>query len=713
MDEREISLGQNIAWLKTAVQYAKGVGPHLSKVFARLNIHTFEDVLYHLPFRYLDRRQISAMNMLQPGKNRCVTGEVYASGIVSLGRRGKRIFEVILTDGSGHLTAKWFNFSAPYFQKRFKKGEKFLFFGEVTHYRGEKQMVHPEVETVKEFFDEGEVIPPSYGLVPVYHSTEGLYQRQIRRVVSTVLTAARDSLGETLSPDVLKKFHFPALYESFSRTHRPENSDSTDHLSNQSSVYHRRLAFDEFFYLQLGLGLKKRHLKVRAGFSHQARYQLRDRLLSRLPFELTESQKRAVQAIAEKMCLPEPMNCLLQGDVGSGKTLVGVTAALLAVENACQVAFMVPTEILAEQHFSNLKKMLHPLGVHIELLTSSNKASERRDILRRIAESEPMILVGTHAILEQDVSFARLSLVIIDEQHRFGVRQRMELMNKGRQPDVLVMTATPIPRSLSMTLYGDLDLCLMTDMPRGRKPIYTRVMYEKNRPKLLEFVRKKIQEGRQAYFVFPLIEESEKMDLKDATQAHQKLQKEFPEFVVALIHGRMKAAEKEEIMRRFSEGIIHILVATTVIEVGIDVANATMMVIEHAERFGLSQLHQLRGRVGRGSEKSYCILATGYRQTSQARERLKVMEGNADGFMIAEEDLKIRGPGDFLGTRQSGMPDLRVANLVKDLDLLEAARLSATEILDEDPELRSPGHRGMRQILDHRWSSRLGLATVG
>ncbi|HEX5033739.1 MAG TPA: ATP-dependent DNA helicase RecG, partial [bacterium] len=398
--------------------------------------------------------------------------------------------------------------------------------------------------------------------------------------------------------------------------------------------------------------------------------------------------------------------------VGSGKTLVSMVAALLAIENRRQVAVMAPTEILADQHFRNFSRWFEGVAP-VRLLTASTKGSAREEVLSGLASGEAQVLIGTHALLEDPVTFDNLSLVIIDEQHRFGVRQRMQLMKKSSQPDVLVMTATPSPRSLAMTLYGDLDLSLMTEMPPGRQPILSRIMFEKDRPKLEDFVRQKIEEGQQAYFVFPLIEESEKLDLKNAKQGYEKLKEIFNNFSVEMLHGRMKNADKEAVMRRFAKGEIQILVATTVIEVGIDVPNATLMVIEHAERFGLSQLHQLRGRVGRGAKKSYCILAVDYRRSDLAKERLRVMEESADGFRIAEEDLKIRGPGDFLGTRQSGLPDFRVGNLISDLSLLESAREAARELLEADPELKAAEHLWMRPILEHRWKGRLSLAQVG
>jgi len=678
----------------------------------RIGVSSYEDLLYHLPFRYLDRRSIASIAKTQPGKQRVVYGTVDAVGEVSLGRRGRRVFEVIITDGEGYLTLKWFHYPRKFFQERFKKGEKFLFFGEVSYFRNEKQMVHPEVTPVKEFFDE-EDFQKHLGLVPVYSTTEGFHQRQIRKAVEFLLEGISERLQDSLPLSLCSQWQLPGLAESFQRIHRPLDEDSPELWTAQRSPFHRRLIFEEFFYLQLGLAFRRQKAKIIPGIAHQGKFQLREQLLAQLPFKMTLGQERAIQEITRDMCAPRPMNRLLQGDVGSGKTLVSLLAALLAVENGRQAAVMAPTEILAEQHLKNFSRLLSAMDIPVLILTASTKGAERKRVLEQLKSGRPCVVIGTHALLEEEVAFENLSLVVIDEQHRFGVRQRMLLMKKSEQPDVLVMTATPIPRSLAMTLYGDLDLSLMTEMPPGRIPILTRIMNEKDRPKMVEFVREKVEAGQQAYFVFPLIEESEKLDLKDATKAFEMLKKIYSKFKVEMLHGRMKNAEKEEVMRRFSAGETQILVSTTVIEVGIDVPNATMMVIEHAERFGLSQLHQLRGRVGRGGNKSYCILATDFKKSDLAKERLKVMEASSDGFKIAEEDLKIRGPGDFLGTRQSGLPDFRVGNLINDLDLLEAAREAARDILEKDPQLQLEENRQIRPILEHRWRGRLSLAQVG
>lgn len=712
MPVRSLEKMEKSEWWETPVQFAKGVGPRLSPLLNKMGIQTFEDLIFHLPFRYLDRREIQSLNFLRESKNSAIMAEVHAAGEVTIGRRGKKIFEVIFSDGKGHLVAKWFRYNRGYQQKRFQKGKKFVLFGETSRYQGQWQMVHPEVHLLSEFTDE-EGASDLLGFLPVYRSTEGLQQRTLRRIVQGLLPDLVKHAQETLPADILARRAFPSLLDSFLSLHQPpKEADSLD-LEQHRSSWHRRLAYEEFFYLQLGLGLKRNRFLKKQGFAHHPHIKLRNRLLKNLPFDLTQSQLRATETITHKMLGPEPMNVLLQGDVGSGKTVVGMLAALLSVENQKQAAVMAPTEILAEQHARVFTHHCEPLGVRVRLLTASTSNTLKEEILNELGRGDPMILIGTHALLEESVNFQNLSLVLVDEQHRFGVRQRLELMKKGSCPDVLVMTATPIPRSLAMTLYGDLDLLVIDELPAGRKPITTRIMYEKNRPVLYDFVRKKIAEGRQAYFVFPLIEESEKMDLKDATKAFENLQKIFPEFGVGMIHGRMKGNEKDLIMREFSERKVQILVSTTVVEVGIDVPNATIMVIEHAERFGLSQLHQLRGRVGRGTEKSYCVLACAFPASDLAKLRLKVMTDYEDGFKIAEEDLKIRGPGDFLGTRQSGMPELRVANLIQDLPLLEAAREDVKKLLAEDPDLLQERHQYIRQVLRRRWGGRLGLAEVG
>ena len=485
-------------------------------------------------------------------------------------------------------------------------------------------------------------------------------------------------------------------------------------LNNHRSDGHRRIIFDEFFFLELGLALKKRGLTLETGIPFQTDGTLAQRLLDLLSFQLTRAQDKVWAEIREDLERPHPMNRLIQGDVGSGKTVVALLASLYVVECGYQAAIMAPTEVLVEQHYLNLHRWVEPLGVKVALLTSSIKGSEREDLYDRIRRGDIQLVIGTHAVIQEAVEFQRLGLAIIDEQHKFGVVQRGLLKKKGENPDVLVMTATPIPRTLAMTIYGDLDVSLIDEMPPGRMPVETKVFHESARGRVYRIVEEEVRKGRQAFIVYPLVEESEKLDLKDATRMAEHLQKDiFPEFRIGLLHGRMKSDEKEAIMMEFKEGKIQILVATTVIEVGIDIPNASVMVVEHAERFGLSQLHQLRGRIGRGRYPSKCILLAQYRSSEEARVRLRAMERTSDGFQIAEEDLNLRGPGEFFGIRQSGLPDFRVAHLVRDTPILIEARKEAFQLIQEDPELAHPSHAALKNILRKRWRERLELASIG
>ncbi|MCB1214474.1 MAG: ATP-dependent DNA helicase RecG [Deltaproteobacteria bacterium] len=703
-----------LAWLKTPAQYAKGVGPKLSALLVKLSIHSFEDLLSHLPHRYLDRRELVDLAKVEPGKNRNILGKVYAAGEVRLGRSGRKAFEVVLSDGRAFVVAKWFRYHKNFWKQRFQKDKSFLLSGEVTLYRGELQMLHPEVYQLEDILDEEKILEEKLGWLPVYPSTEGIRQSTWRKVMKELLQSLAQELVETLPLKLSEVLKLPSLQESLLTLHQPQASLSNEFLLSESNPFRQRLAMEEAFYLQLGLQLKKQGRR-QEDFAEalSIKTNLREKLLATLPFELTADQEKASLAINQKLGQNQAMNLLLQGDVGSGKTLVALLAALQALENQKQVALMAPTEILAEQHYQNFKKLLKPLSLSPEILTSSTPTKKRQEILAKLQEGKSLLLVGTHALTQEDVFFKNLSLVIVDEQHRFGVRQRLSLKQKGLSPHVLVMTATPIPRTLSLSLYGDLDFLTLRHLPKGRQPIQTRRMWERDRPKMLSFVKSKLEQGERAYFVFPLVEESEKLDLKAATQAFEELSKTFQGFGVGLLHGRMKSEEKESVMADFQSGKIQVLVSTTVIEVGIDVPEATVMVLEHAERFGLSQIHQLRGRVGRGHQKSYCILAAGEAKTETARERLKIMENCQDGFKIAEEDLKLRGPGDFLGTRQSGFPDFRFLNLLYHGEVLSQAREWVLKLLQEDPNLKQPGHQMLKELLRHRWQGKLALAEVG
>jgi ATP-dependent DNA helicase RecG len=587
-----------------------------------------------------------------------------------------------------------------------------IFSGQVRWFNYEKEIHHPDVEIV-----EGDIEKDYLNfkrIVPIYSETEGLYQRTLRRLMKAVLDGYADELSSPLPSEVVERQGLIDFSEAFRRTHFPPDEESIDLLNLQRSEGHRRIIFDEFFFLELGMALKKRGVALETGISFRTDGTLVQRLLNLLSFKLTRAQQRTLAEIKEDLEKPHPMNRLIQGDVGCGKTVVALITCLYVVECGHQAAIMAPTEVLAEQHFLNLHRWLEPLGVKVALLTSSIKGSEREYLYQRIRNGEIQLVIGTHAVIQEAVEFQRLGLAIIDEQHKFGVVQRGLLKKKGGNPDVLVMTATPIPRTLAMTIYGDLDVSLIDEMPPGRMSVETKVYPESSRSRVYRILEEEVRKGRQAFIVYPLVEESEKLDLKDATRMAEHLRKDvFPEFRIGLLHGRMKSDEKEAIMMEFKEGRIQILVATTVIEVGIDIPNASVMVVEHAERFGLSQLHQLRGRIGRGRYPSKCILLVQYRSSEEAKIRLRAMEKTTDGFKIAEEDLALRGPGEFFGIRQSGLPDFRVAHIIRDTPILIEARKEAFRLIREDPELVHPSHAGVKDILIKRWKGRMELATIG
>lgn len=695
--------------LDTPVQYLKGVGPKLAKALVKLNIHTVYDLFFHFPIRYVDRSRIQKIDQVKPGEQVVCLARVISVSELQF-RGGRKVFQVLFGDGAGHIMAKWFYYYKQSFLKRYAVGKAFLIAGQVSLFRHQLQMVHPDCKNAEELGGEGgEVLPP--GILAVYPTTEGLRPQWIARLVVQNLNQYLKEVLEVLPDFVRERYALPRLPEALAKVHQPSGSDLTEAFLNQQSPYHHRLIFEEFFYFQLALLQKRQGLKIVPGIAFEHDLTLVQQFLKLLPFELTVDQWKAFEEMAADMTAPKPMHRLLQGDVGSGKTVVALLATLLAYQNGYQVALMVPTEILAEQHYKNWVRFLSPLSITPYLLTSNTSKLERGKILSLIKNSTAHIVIGTHSLIEDEVEFAKLGLVIIDEQHRFGVEQRSRLMKKGKMPDVLVMTATPIPRSLAMTVYGDLDLSVMRHLPKGRQPIMTRVISEKKRPQLYQWLSEQFAKGRQAYVIYPLVEESEALDLKDAETAYKNLRLQFSGWQVGLLHGQMVEEEKTATMDGFVRNKIQLLVATTVVEVGVDVANATVMLIEHAERFGLSQLHQLRGRVGRGEHASYCFLLPDYKQSTLARERLQMMILHGDGFRIAEEDLRIRGPGDFLGTRQSGLPEFRMANLVRDVEILQQARIAAAEILAQDPQLEN--HRNLQQKLSEVFSSRNRLAQVG
>ncbi len=691
--------------LTSPVQYFKGIGPKKAYALSQVGVETVEDLLYYLPRKYLDRSSFTPINQLKINSPATVIGEVEALGIV----RGRKLtFRVILKDETGFLTLVWFA-NQRFMHKVFRPGDTVIVSGEVRFYNG-LEMAHPEYEIVS---GNGENLIHTGRVIPLYPSTAGLKKvfmdsRGFRRVLKPALDKVLKYIPETLPEYLLKELRLMPLMKALENVHFPESMEEAERA-------HQRLAFDELFYLELMLALRKKHQQEpELGITFKSPGELVKSLLSNLKFELTESQKKVLREIRADMTSSKPMSRLLQGDVGSGKTIVALIAVLIAVESGYQAAFMAPTEILAEQHFINIHRLLERSGVKVALLTSSVSRAEREEIVTGIAGGEIDLVVGTQALIQEKVKFHRLGFCVIDEQHRFGVMQRGLLKQKGEMPDVLIMTATPIPRTLALTLYGDLDVSVIDQMPPGRKPVETILKGEKDLPEVYNFIQNRIQEGRQVYIVYPLIEETEKSDLKAATEAYEKLKKEtFPQFRLALIHGRLERKEREEIMHKFRQGEYNILVATTVIEVGLDIPNATVMIIEHAERFGLSQLHQLRGRVGRGADQSYCFLIAQWPLSEEAKIRLQAMVTTTDGFKIAETDLQLRGPGEFFGTRQHGLPELRVADLVKDMKVLFSARESAFIIVTQDPSLTQPEHRIIAEVFNQKYRHKFGFMAIG
>lgn len=702
--------------LETGIQYIKGIGPKLAALLEKREIRTVEDALYLMPLRYEDRRQLVKVASLCPGSSAVFFGTVLSADVTTT-KGGRRVFEALVRDETGTIACKWFNANAVWMKRIWKVGRAGVFSGEVNQFGYQREVHHPDVEWLSEGVELPALLasdPANFGrIVPVYPLTEGIHQKTMRRVMREVVDVFLPNI-ESVVPAELCPAEFPPLREALGQVHLPPLEADLADLNLGTTPAHQALAFDEFFFWELGLALKKRGVALEEGIAFQVTHRYTKELIHLLPFELTKAQRRVLAEIKADMMAPHPMHRLVQGDVGSGKTLVALMAALIAVENDYQVAIMAPTEILAEQHWHTIHRWCAQMGLEVILITARLKGKAKKEALAQIADGTARIVIGTHAVIQEKVEFAKLGLGVIDEQHRFGVLQRGLLKKKGANPDILVMTATPIPRTLAMTLFGDLDLSVIDELPPGRIPIETRVFFESRRTQLYDMIRGEVRSGRQVYVIYPLVEESEKMDLKAAAQMAEHLQADiFPGLRVGLLHGRLSPAEKEAVMASFTSREFDILVSTTVIEVGIDVPNASVMVIEHAERFGLSQLHQLRGRVGRGKDKSYCILMTTGKLSEDGEKRLRVMESTGDGFRIAEADLEIRGPGDFLGTRQAGMPDFRVANILRDGTLLEKARRAAFDLLEHDPELNHPAHVTLHDELLRRWGKRLELATIG
>ena len=718
--------------LSTSVQYVKGVGPRIAEVLAAKGIHTVGDLLYYLPFRYEDRLNPRGISELRPGEMATVVGEVRNSGLFRT--RSMPIFQLTVGQGRSRLRCLWFN--ATYLKDKFTPGQMIALYGKVEEdaRSRELQIMQPQFEILGDSSggesgaEKKAVESLEIGrIVPIYEAIGRLTPRWFRRAIHTALDNLTPDLAEPIPAAVRAHLGLISPRSALWNVHWPEPGESFDTLQSSRTPAHIRMIFDELFFVELGLELNRRQQKAQTGIAFRLDDGVRAAIKKILPFHPTPAQKRVLKEIAADMEKPYPMRRLLQGDVGSGKTIVGFEAAIIAIENGCQVALMAPTEILAQQHYFSARRILENAGYRIVLLTGSLEADRKREVRRHISQGNAQLVIGTHALLEEKVEFAKLGLVIVDEQHRFGVLQRLKLMKKSgdsegngtsaapAEPDVLVMTATPIPRTLALTLYGDLDLSVLDELPPGRTPIATRCVADDQSPKVWEFVRKQVAAGHQAYVVYPVIAENEESELKAAIKMYRELSgKIFADLKVGLLHGRLDADLKDQVMRMFQRGELQILVATTVIEVGVDVPNATVMVIEHAERFGLAQLHQLRGRIGRGAARSYCILMTGGKVSEEGQRRLDAMVRTNDGFQIAELDLELRGPGEFFGTRQAGLPSFRVANLMRDAQLLEAAKREAAAVI-AGPNAEISAEEISRALVHMRarWQHTYGLVEVG
>jgi ATP-dependent DNA helicase RecG len=694
--------------LATPLRYVRGVGPRRAADLSRAGLETVEDLLLRFPLRYENRADLHPISALRPGQAATVVADVLSTGLRATRRPGFRIFELIARDPSGVIRAVFPN--QAFLRDVFHPQQKIVLFGAVELRGGGLQFTNPEYEVVRGEADDDDETVHTGRIVPIYEKVGAMTPRMQRTLVHHLLAGLTAEVADPIPEPVRAARRLPDRRQAIADTHFPAAGTDVEALNGFRTPAQRRLIFEEFFLFQAGLVLRKRrHASDSKGRAMVVDDRIRESARRVLPFKLTDGQKGALRDIVTDMQRIEPMNRLLQGDVGAGKTIVAMIAAVVAMENGFQVAFMAPTEILADQHFITIRRLLDQSRYRIASLTGSVTAARRREVLAELASGAIHFVVGTHALAEQAVAFHDLGFVIIDEQHRFGVLQRATLRGKGANPDVLVMTATPIPRTLALTAYGDLDVSTIRELPPGRQPIATLAKPESRRDEIYRLARRALEEGRQVYVVYPLVEESEKVDLRAATAMSDHLQAEiFPEYSVALLHGRLKADEKDRVMAAFARGDVQVLVSTTVVEVGIDVANATVMIVEHAERFGLSQLHQLRGRIGRGAHESTCVLLFQHPVSEAGRARLDALVETTDGFVIAERDLALRGPGDFFGTRQSGLPTLRVGDLLRDHALMEDARREAVAWLD-----REGAARPLVDYLSANWAARFGLVDVG
>ncbi len=745
--------------LASEAKYLKGVGPFRAELLAGRGIYTVEDLLYYTPFRYEDRTHFSAVRELVPGQMATILVRVLTGGLTRT-RGGTYIYDLSAADASEELIdggqkpvaggplrgsapvfgrpgarnmirCKWFNSIYLEKNKVFRSGQRVFFYGKVEldpYGNGNLQMVQPQFEILhaepagnglEPVGAEGPAVESSNSLelgriVPIYQAIGSIGSRVMRRLVRTALDMLGEEIPECLPESVLRKNKLMGRAAAVRQTHFPDQPEATrlEDLCRFRTPAQIRLIFEELFNVGADLVLKRRKQKLAEGIAFELKPSAREAIKRILPFHPTAAQKRVLGEIVSDMALPHPMNRLLQGDVGSGKTIVAIQAAIVALENGYQVALMAPTEILATQHYLYMKRLLLPLTYTVDLLVSARKSNEKAELKRRVAEGSVNVVVGTHALVEGDVEFARLGLAIVDEQHRFGVIQRYKLTKKGPNPDVLVMTATPIPRTLALTLYADLDFSVIDELPPNRTPIRTELVAESQRSRAFELIRSKVKAGEQAYVVYPLVEESDKLELRAAVDMYEHLSRNvFPEFKLGLLHGRLPSEEKEQTMQAFKSGEVQVLVATTVVEVGVDVPNATVMLIEHADRFGLAPLHQLRGRIGRGKGKSTCLLLADDHRTEVAEERLRTMVETTDGFKIAETDLKLRGPGEFFGTQQAGIPAFRIANLIRDREIQEWAKKEATDFVEHPPSPKTL--EDFAGTLRSSWPRRYRLARVG